>query len=75
MEEILLVTEEKMQNSISSMDKRLLNIRAGRANPAILDSVYINYYGADTPLKGLATISVPEARHLQIKPSDKSTLG
>ena len=75
MEEILLVTEEKMQNSISSMDKRLLNIRAGRANPAILDSVYINYYGADTPLKGLATISVPEARQLQIKPYDKSTLG
>lgn len=75
MEEILLITEEKMQNSISSMDKRLLNIRAGRANPAILDSVYINYYGADTPLKGLATISVPEARQLQIKPYDKSTLG
>ena len=44
-------------------------------HPAILDSVYINYYGADTPLKGLATISVPEARQLQIKPYDKSTLG
>ena len=68
-------TEKQMQKAMESLDNRLLNIRAGRANPAILDSVYINYYGADTPLKGLATISVPEARQLQIKPYDKSTLG
>lgn len=54
--------------------KRLLNIRAGRANPAILDSVMVNYYGALTPLKQLATISIPEARQLMIKPFDKGSL-
>lgn len=75
MDEILLETEEKMINSIENMDKRLLNIRAGRANPAILDRVMVNYYGVDTPLKQLATISIPEARQLQIKPYDKSSLG
>lgn len=75
MEEILLLAEEKMQSSIDNMEKRLTNIRAGRANPAILDVVMVNYYGVDTPLKQLATISVPEARQLQVKPYDKSTLG
>ena len=75
MEEILLETEMNMQNAIDSLDKRLLNIRAGRANPAILDGVMVNYYGAPTPLKQLANISVPEARQLMIKPFDKSVLG
>lgn len=74
MEEILLETKEKMNNSIENMEKRLTNIRAGRANPSILDNVKVNYYGVDTPLKWLATISIPEARQLQIKPYDKSSL-
>ncbi|MBP3460998.1 MAG: ribosome recycling factor [Bacilli bacterium] len=74
MEEILLEAEEKMNNSIESMEKRLTNIRAGRANPAILDSVMINYYGVDTQLKQLSNISIPEARQLLIKPFDKSCL-
>ena len=68
-------TEMKMESSIENMDKRLLNIRAGRANPAILDGVMVSYYGVDTPLKQLATISIPEARQLMIKPFDKSCLG
>ena len=68
-------TEMKMESSIESMEKRLLNIRAGRANPAILDGVMVSYYGADTPLKQLATISIPEARQLMIKPFDRSSLG
>lgn len=75
MEEILLITEEKMKSSIDNMEKRLTNIRAGRANPAILDVVLVNYYGVDTPLKQLANISIPEARQLQVKPYDKSALG
>ena len=75
MEEILLETEMNMQSAIDALDKRLLNIRAGRANPAILDGVMVNYYGAPTPLKQLATISIPEARQLMIKPFDKSSLG
>ncbi len=74
MEDILLITEEKMQNAVESMEKRLLNIRAGRANPAILDGVIVSYYGNPTPLKQLASISIPEARQLMIKPYDKSCL-
>ena len=74
MDDILMETEISMQNAIETMEKRLLNIRAGRANPAILDSVMVNYYGAPTPLKQLATISIPEARQLMIKPFDKGSL-
>ena len=74
MDDILMETELNMQSAIENMEKRLLNIRAGRANPAILDSVMVNYYGALTPLKQLATISIPEARQLMIKPFDKGSL-
>lgn len=75
MDDILTETEMKMEASIESMEKRLINIRAGRANPAILDGVMVSYYGVDTPLKQLATISIPEARQLMIKPFDRTTLG
>ena len=68
-------TEMKMEATIENLDKRLINIRAGRANPAILDGVMVSYYGVDTPLKQLATISIPEARQLMIKPFDRSSLG
>lgn len=74
MEEILMDAEMRMEEAIESMEKRFLNIRAGRANPAILDGVLVNYYGADTPLKQLATISIPEARQLMIKPFDRSSI-
>ncbi len=75
MDDILLETEEKMEEAISNMEKRFTNIRAGRANPAMLDGVLVNYYGTDTPLKQLATISIPEARQLCIKPFDKGSIG
>lgn len=74
-EEILLESEEKMEKAISSMENRFLNVRAGRANPKILDKVMVEYYGAPTPLIQLATISVPEARKLVIKPFDRSSIG
>ncbi len=74
MDDILMNTEMEMDNAISSMEKRFTNIRAGRANPAILDSVMVSYYGVDTPLKQLANISVPEARQLCIKPFDKGCI-
>ena len=74
MEDILLETENKMNEAIEAMKKRFTNVRAGRANPAILDAVMVSYYGTDTPLKQLATISIPEARQLMIKPFDKSSL-
>lgn len=75
MDEILMNAELGMDAAVENMEKRLLNIRAGRANPAILNGVMVNYYGADTPLKQLANISVPEARQLMIKPFDRSCLG
>lgn len=75
MEDILMNTEMEMETAIENMEKRFLNIRAGRANPAMLDGVMVNYYGVDTPLKQLATISVPEARQLCIKPFDRSSIG
>lgn len=73
-EEILENTEMEMVEAIENMEKRFTNIRAGRANPSILDGVMVNYYGTDTPLKQLATISIPEARQLSIKPFDRSSI-
>ena len=75
MDEILLETETRMESAIDNLQKRLLNIRAGRANPAMLDGIMVSYYGVDTTLKSLATISVPEARMLQVKPFDRSSIG
>ena len=75
MEDLLMETEMQMEEAISSMEKRFTNVRAGRANPAILDAVTVSYYGTDTPLKQLANVSIPEARQLMIKPFDKSCLG
>ena len=75
METILLNTEEKMENTINSLEGRFMNVRAGRANPNMLDGISIEYYGTATPLKQLANISIPEARQLMIKPFDKGILG
>ncbi len=66
---------EKMERTISNLEKRFVTVRAGRANPASLEGVQAEYYGVLTPLKQLATISVPEARQLLIKPFDKHSLG
>ena len=74
MEDVLLLTEDKMEKVLESLDKRFSTVRAGRANPSSLDGVMVSYYGVDTPLKQLATISVPEARQLLIKPFDRSCL-
>lgn len=67
-------TENKMKKTIESMELRLLNIRAGRANPAMLTGINANYYGTLTPIQSLANITVPEARQLMIKPFDRSAL-
>ena len=72
---IIIETTENMDKTVENFEKRLGTVRAGRANPSSLDGVMVEYYGAMTPLKQLATISVPEARHLLIKPFDKSCLG
>lgn len=75
MEDIILSTEEKMMLSIEALENRFLNVRAGRANPSMLDGVMVEYYGTPTPIKSLANISIPEARQLSIKPFDRSCLG
>ena len=72
--EIIKEMEEKMLKAIENLEKRFLTVRAGRANPATLDTVMVSYYGVDTPLKQLATIAVPEARQLLIKPFDKTCI-
>ncbi|UCZ51694.1 ribosome recycling factor [Bacillus shivajii] len=72
--EILKQSEQKMEKSVDSFRNELATVRAGRANPSILDKVQVEYYGMMTPLNQLATISVPEARMLTIQPFDKSSV-
>lgn len=71
----LNLAKEKMNKAISSLEERFTQVRAGRANPSMLDDVYVEYYGTPTQLKTLATIFVPEARQITIKPFDKNLLG
>lgn len=63
-----------MEKAVASFRRELATVRAGRANPSILDKVMVDYYGASTPLNQLAGISVPEARLLVIQPYDKSII-
>ena len=67
-------TEKKMEQTIESLRNKLLNIRAGRANPAMLNGIMVNYYGVPTPIQSVANITVPEAKQLFIKPYDRGTL-
>ncbi len=67
-------TETKMDKAIISLENDLASIRAGRANPAILDKVTVEYYGVQTPIAQVGTISVPEARTIIIQPWDASVL-
>lgn len=69
------LVENKMQERIDYLDTELGNIRAGRANPQILNKVQVEYYGSMTPLNQVASISVPEARQIMIAPWDKSLIG
>lgn len=73
-ENYIELAEEKMLRSLDNLEKRFATVRAGRANPSALDGIMVSYYGVDTPLKQLATVSVPEARQLLIKPFDRSCL-
>ena len=66
--------KEKMEKTIESLVQRLSEVRAGRANPAILNKVKIDYYGTPTPINQVAGISVPEARMIMIQPWDVSIL-
>ena len=74
-DDILKELRAQMQETIVSLRKDLARIRAGRATPALLDHVMVDYYGSSTPLNKLATVSAPEARLLVVQPFDKSTVG
>lgn len=66
---------EKMTQATQAFSKNLATVRAGRANPNILDSIFVDYYGATTPLNQLANVTTPEARLLVVTPYDKTSIG
>ena len=74
MSELMIPFEEKMEKTLSNLSEELSTIRAGRANPAVLNKVTVDYYGCPTPIQQMANISVPEARILVVQPWDKSML-
>lgn len=74
MKETIANVEVKMQKSIDALNNEYASIRAGRANPAILDKIKVEYYGTPTPINQLGNVSVPEARTLLIQPWDASVL-
>ncbi len=73
-DELLLDAEERMQKSVEATNSEFAGVRTGRASPSVLDRVMVDYYGAVTPLKQLATINAPEARLLTIQPFDQSSI-
>ena len=75
MNNYLNLAKDKMNKAITALEDKFTSVRAGRANPSMLDEVFVDYYGTKTPLKQLATIFVPEARQISVKPFDKSLLG
>ena len=72
MDERIVPFETKMDKTIKNLESELGTIRAGRANPHVLDRIMVDYYGAPTPLQQVANISVPEARMIQIQPWEAS---
>ena len=74
MNERLKVYDEKMQKTLKSLDSELGTIRAGRANPKVLDRIMVDYYGSPTPLQQVGNISVPEPRLIQIQPWEKKMI-
>ncbi|MCI8600123.1 MAG: ribosome recycling factor [Oscillospiraceae bacterium] len=74
MKEQIKKAEEKMKKTLSVLSADFAAVRAGRANPAVLDKIQVDYYGTPTPIQQMAAVSVPEARILMIQPWDKSTL-
>ena len=74
MKALLNETEDKMKKSVARLEHEFTTIRAGRANPAVLEPVVVDYYGVPTPIQQMAAVSVSEARILVIQPWDASTL-
>lgn len=74
MEELIMTYEDKMEKSLDNLYSEYTSIRAGRANPHILDKITVDYYGSPTPLQQVGNISVPEARMIVIQPWEASIL-
>ena len=74
MKELLNTAEEKMGKTVKALEKEFASIRAGRASPAVLNKVQVDYYGVPTPIEQMAAVSVVEARSLVIQPWDVSTV-
>ena len=74
MKEVLKKNDERMQRRIDHLEEEFRSIRAGRANPAVLDKITVDYYGVPTPINQLSSIQVTEARTLVIQPYDASSL-
>jgi len=73
--DVLENAELEMDSALDSVKRRLGKLRTGKASPALLDGVMVEYYGTPTPLKQLATVAAPEARLLSVKPFDRSSIG
>lgn len=73
-DEILLDAEERMDKAVDHLKSSLTGIRTGRANPGLVDSIKVDYYGSPTPLKQIANVSVPEPQQIMIRPFDVSSL-
>ena len=74
LKEIQKEAEGRMKGAVQALEEDLAGIRTGRAHPALVEKLHIEYYGSPTPLQQLASISVPEPRSLLIRPFDASTL-
>lgn len=74
MSDIIKMVTEKMQKTVDALERELATMKAGRANPSMLDKIMVEYYGNMTPLNQMANISVPEARVLLIQPWDKGSM-
>ena len=73
-DEILLDAEERMEKAVDHLKSSLTGIRTGRANPGLVDSIKVEYYGSPTPLKQIANVSIPEPQQIMIRPFDVSSL-
>ena len=74
MKEVINATEQKMEKCVNALEKEFSTIRAGRANPGVLDKITVDYYGVPTQINAMAAVSVAEARILVIQPWDASSL-
>ena len=73
-DDIVLEAEDKMEKAVNVLAEELRGVRTGRATPALVDGIKVDYYGAPTPLKSLASITVPEPRMILVKPFDAGDL-